>query len=262
MISQSTSNIGPQRAVLHAILNPENETTHYYFEYGPTTEYGYDTPELELSSAQFGEWPAQGRGRGTGEQHRIPLPGCREELRWDRPRARCDIQIRLSTPPVVSTGGASSPSPLAATLEGLDFHQRPSDQLRVRGDDQPGSFGPPTGLGSVGAGFNEAQATLALHGLEAKTTYYYKLVGTNADGTDEGEVHQFTTAAYPPDQISVQVLPILTEPFVEWPAGGAFVNSATEKATKRAKNRAWKTRQAQEREGRTRQEEGQKEIGP
>ena len=51
----------------------------------------------------------------------------------------------------------------------------------------PDAFGPPTGLGSVGAGFDEAPASLVLKGLQAKTTYYYKIVGTNPDGTSEGK---------------------------------------------------------------------------
>ena len=79
-------------------------------------------------------------------------------------------------------------------------------------------LGPPTGLGSVGAGFAEAPATLTLTGLRPDTKYAYKLVGTNADGSSEGEVREFTTVTYPSDEIAVEQLRVLTEPFMAWPA--------------------------------------------
>ena len=42
-------------------------------------------------------------------------------------------------------------------------------------------------------------------------------MGTNPDGTSEGEVEEFTTLTYPPDQIAVEELRVLTEPFTAWP---------------------------------------------
>ena len=53
--------------------------------------------------------------------------------------------------------------------------------------------------------------------LKPGTEYCYKLVGTNPDGTSEGEVKEFTTLTYPPDQIAVEELRVLTEPFTAWP---------------------------------------------
>jgi chitodextrinase len=49
--------IGVSRAVLHARVNPEGLDTVYYFEYGPTTSYGFKAP------TRAGE-----AGSGTGEE--------------------------------------------------------------------------------------------------------------------------------------------------------------------------------------------------
>lgn len=217
VVSESTQDVARTRAVLVATVNPENSSVTYYFEYGTTTEYGYLTPEVPLSRYSAGEVAAKtfaGELKSDTVYHfRIVMKnGAGVQVGPDQ-----TFTSGTLTPPVVTTGGASALSPNGATLEGLVTTEGLVTSYGFEISTNPNAFGPPTGLGSVGAGFSEAAATLVLHGLQPSTTYYYKIVGTNVDGSDEGEVHSFKTLAYPPDEIQVQVLPILTEPLAAWP---------------------------------------------
>lgn len=236
VIAQSTSNISRQRAVLHAIVNPNNESTRYYFEYGTSTEYGYDTVELEVSTSQFGERAVQAVATEleTDKQYHYRLVAKNGGGVTRGPDAT--FTSGAPSPPTVATGGASAISASGATVEGIVSTSGLVTSYGFEVSTNQGSFGPPTGLGSVGAGFNEAPASLVLTGLQAKTTYYYKIVATNPDGTSEGATEQFTTAEYPPDQIAVEVLPILTEPFTAWPVvvEPLYLNEAPTPKTKPA----------------------------
>jgi hypothetical protein len=77
---------------------------------------------------------------------------------------------------------------------------------------------------------------LELNGLQPSTTYYYRIVGTNVDSREgsesQGEVHEFTTTAYPNPNITVEELRVLHEPFTAWPAStnGIFPSGGPEKA--------------------------------
>jgi hypothetical protein len=48
--STSAANVGVGAATLFARVNPLGSATTYHFEYGPTTEYGASTPDVEASS--------------------------------------------------------------------------------------------------------------------------------------------------------------------------------------------------------------------
>ena len=159
VIGESTSNVARQRAVLHATVNPENSSTSYYFEYGLTTEYGYKTSEQELGSAQFSEQPAQNVAvelkSNTLYHFRVVAKNQGGIMRG--PDAT--FTSGTPTPPVVTTLGVSGLSQIGVTLEGLVTTQGlvTSYGFEISSNPEcktnPSVFGPPTGLGSVGAGF-------------------------------------------------------------------------------------------------------------
>lgn len=207
------------RAELTAEIDPSKNQTSYYFEYGETTAYGTRTALTELASSE-------------GDTQPLFAQAVALELKPDRVMhfrvvARNgggttfgpDITFTSGslTPPVVQTGGASNITQSGVTLEGQVTTEGLVTSYGFEISTSAEAFGPPTGLGSVGAGFSEAPATLTLTGLRPATKYFYKLVGSNTDGSSEGTVREFTTAPYPSDQISVEELRVLTEPFTEWP---------------------------------------------
>jgi hypothetical protein len=46
VITESASNISTSAATLNGTVDPNNGSTTYYFEYGLTTSYGSETPEI------------------------------------------------------------------------------------------------------------------------------------------------------------------------------------------------------------------------
>ena len=82
---------------------------------------------------------------------------------------------------------------------------------------EPGDYGPAMGLGSIGAGTTAEAVSLALRDLQPGTTYYYRLVATNVDGTTYGEDETFTTPVYSNPIVQPFTLPLLAIPNIAFP---------------------------------------------
>jgi hypothetical protein len=238
VLGESTSPPSRTSAILLANVNPENSGTTYFFEYGPTSNYGYKTHEATLGSSADEEQRAEGLAFELETDKTYHFRVVAKNAGGTTHGPDVTFESGSLTPPGVQTGGVSAISPSGATVEGVVSTSGLITSYGFEITTDESDFGPPTGLGSVGAGFKKAPVRLELTGLAAKTTYYYKLVGTNQDGSDEGEVHQFTTAEYPPDQIAVSVLPVLTEPLTTWPSLTEQAQYGNEGAKAKAKKPA------------------------
>jgi hypothetical protein len=98
--------------------------------------------------------------------------------------------------PAVTTGAATGLSPDAATLNGS---VNPNGLVTT----WYFQFGKTTGYGSrttaqdAGAGTKRVPVSATLTGLQGKTTYHYRLVGTNSQGTTIGADRTFKTPEAP-----------------------------------------------------------------
>jgi hypothetical protein len=82
---------------------------------------------------------------------------------------------------------------------------------------EAGDYGPATGLGSIG-GLNGAQGiSVYLEDLQPGTTYYYRLIATNVDGTSYGADQTFTTPGYPNSIMQPATTPLLAIPVIAFP---------------------------------------------
>lgn len=227
--SESTESVSRQRAVLVAELNPANSETTYFFEYGLTSEYGYQTPVTLMPTSEAGHVLAKAP---AVELETNTLYHFRVIAKNSAGTVYGEDQTFMSghlTPPVVTTGGVSNINPNGAILYGIVDTEGLVSTYGFRVGTSPEDLGPPTGMGSVGAGFKEATVSLELYGLQPHTTYYYRIVGENVDNVGvptEGEVHSFTTTSYPNPNITVDQLRVLSEPFVAWPPAGPVVDTA------------------------------------
>jgi hypothetical protein len=118
------------------------------------------------------------------------------------------------TPPTIATGGASSITQNTATIAGTINTEGLPTSYGFEIGLEAGNYGPPTGLGSVGAGASEAAAALALTGLQPGTTYHYRITATSADGTSYGTDRSFTTGVF----AIAFVTPPASLPFVAVPS--------------------------------------------
>jgi DNA-binding beta-propeller fold protein YncE len=123
-----------------------------------------------------------------------------------------------ATPPVVTTGPASAITLSTATISGTLDTQGLDVSYAFEVSTEPGNPGPPSGGGSIGAGPTEAGVSLALQGLRAGTTYYYRLIATSTDGTSYGAVQTFTTPGFPSPLTQPATPPLIGSPQVAFPA--------------------------------------------
>ncbi|HXB64956.1 MAG TPA: hypothetical protein VNV42_08810, partial [Solirubrobacteraceae bacterium] len=187
-------------ATLNGSLAPDGVDTHYYFEYGETEAYGSATPEVDAGEAF------------ATEHAQTQITGLKSYTVYDfRIVATNSFGIvfganqRFSTttappaPPVVGGAPATGLSQFAATLEGtletgealVDYHFE---------------YGTSTAYGEVAPVPDDDAPITAeklvvsqpVSGLQAGTTYHYRLVASSPGGTEvEGSDETFTTPAIP-----------------------------------------------------------------
>lgn len=140
-----------------------------------------------------------------------------QRIRRRRTRRRADVHDWASTPQIVSTGGASVISQNTATITGTIDPQGLQTNYGFEIGTEPGNYGPPSGGGSIGAGTTEEAVSLALQDLQPGTTYYYKLIATNVDGTSYGQDETFTTPGFPSQLMQPATPPLLAIPAIAFP---------------------------------------------
>ena len=133
------------------------------------------------------------------------------------------------TPPVAATTGASGVSQNGATISGTVTTNGLQTNYGFEIGTEAGAYGPATGLGSVGGASTEA-VSVTLVELQPGTTYYYRVMASNADGTGQGEPETFTTPGFP-SLLAAQVSPPqIATPATTFPTD--VEGSATPKTTK------------------------------
>jgi hypothetical protein len=235
----SATAITRETAKLNGTIDPEQTESAYYFEYGLTESYTNITPEANTGS---------GVGDTAVSQQLIELlPETTYHYRLvARNVAGTTIGIDHTfttgspTPPVAVTGGASGVTQNTATIAGtVDTNGLPTSYGFEIGTST--DYGPPTGLGTVGAGASKAPVSLPLTGLVPGTTYHYRLMATNLDGTSHGADQTFTTGVFantfaePPAP-----LPFVSVPAIVFPndAGSGVAKTKHKKTKKHVKHRS------------------------
>ena len=103
---------------------------------------------------------------------------------------------RAASAPTVSTGGASAVSYTGATLEGSVNPQGEATSYEFQYGTSS-SYGSTTAPVAAGNGTDSLDVKTAIAGLQAGTTYRYRLLATSAAGTSYGSEHRLKTASVP-----------------------------------------------------------------
>jgi hypothetical protein len=216
VITGQTEDVTRATAVLvGASVNPEGAATRYRFVYIPADEYQPGAGECPAYRACAYEGP---NGRSTPEisagSETTPQSIATALLRELKPGTTYDYSLVATnsagttigpsesfttsppTPPVVVTGGATGVSQSAATITGsVDARGLPStEEFELGSIPYSGSFVPVT-IVSVSGSIVTFSTTF--NELQPGTTYYYRTVATNSDGTTYGAEQAFTTPGYP-----------------------------------------------------------------
>jgi hypothetical protein len=113
-----------------------------------------------------------------------------------------------ATSPTVSTSSATGIGRTSATLRGtVAPHGLATSYSFQYGT--TAAYGAQTASASAGSGTSTVNVSAKVTGLTPATTYHYRIVATNSDGTSAGADHTFRTANPPPRKPSI----LATAPF-------------------------------------------------
>ena len=239
-------------AVLSGEVNPEGAEATYYFAYIDKAGYeralagdveekadpyadGETTAPLSVGSSgneAKAVAPVIASGLVPGETYDYALVATNKF--GERGVGGDETFTTLSaTPPIVSTGGVSGVSQNSARLSGTVSTNGLQTNYGFEIATEPDNYGPATGLGSIGGSQTE-EVSLTLGELQPGTTYYYRVMATNADGASRGEPGVFTTPGFPILLTTTPSLPVIAAPSVAFPeeetaSGGATTKTLTSK---------------------------------
>ncbi len=187
--------ITPTSATVNGTVNPEGQSTTYYFEYGTTTSYGSQTSVAGAGSGTAGvkvSTSIEPLVPNTTYHYRVVATnGSGTTLGTD-----VSFKTPKPPPPVAVIRHATSVTQTSATLNGT---VNPAGQTTsyVFEYGTTTAYGAQTPTASAGAGTKAIVVSAAIGALASNTTYHYRLAATSVNGTTFSHDSSFTTAALP-----------------------------------------------------------------
>jgi hypothetical protein len=190
-VTQPATSVTTTGATLNGQVNPERQSTAYTFEYGPSLSFGAITPVVALDNANAPEAVSAalaGLTPDTTYYYRL--------VATNATGTTFGAVSRFSTgpggAPIVTTAAATAVTGTTATLAGnVDAHGSQTSFAFEYG--LSNAFGSLSAIDNAGDADGTQSITLPLTGLTPNTSYRYRIVATNANGTSSGAVQSFTT---------------------------------------------------------------------
>jgi hypothetical protein len=193
---------------LHGSLAPDGLDTHYYFEYGETDKYGSTTAEADAGSAsEVKHEQSQATGLKPYAIYHYRLVAV-NALGTTHGADMSFNTVGVVPPLIVEIGPASEISQFSATLNGT-----------LETDEEVANYhfeyGTTTAYGQIAPipdNFTPITAqpiaiSQPIYGLQAGTTYHYRLVASSPGGTElKSQDETFTTLPIPPPAASTGVV--------------------------------------------------------
>jgi len=189
VFTEPASSVTEDSAVLNGTVNPNGKITDYYFEYGFNIGYGAATAPVNIGNSFFPEsvnTSLFGLLQNTEYHFRLVATNA------DGTTYGNDMSFTTPARPLVTTGPADSITPISAVLKGtINPNGKSADYYFEYGTDT--SYGMSTPAQNAGEGTTDVPVNGPITSLMENTTYHYRLVGINADGTAYGDDQSFTT---------------------------------------------------------------------
>ncbi len=191
--SAAATSVTTAGATLNGSVNPEGTATNYYFQYGKTSAYGYQTTALGAGSGATASpvtATLSGLSANTTYDYRlVAVSGAGVAV-------GANMTFTTYTVPTVTSGAAS-----AITTDSVTFNGEVNPEGHTTAFSfqygKTKSYGATTTATSAGDGTVTVEVTAVADGLAANTTYHYRLVAESAGGTVYGPDQTFTTLALP-----------------------------------------------------------------
>ncbi len=185
------SSVGPTAATLRGTIDPRGQTTTYYFEYGPTSAYGYQTsPQTAAAGASSVQVSATLSSLTLGTTYHDRLVA----VNAGGVTLGGDAALTTNAPPLVGSAAPSGVTSDSATLNGTVTPQGRSTTYYFQ-------YGTTTAYGLQSAPATAGDGTTAVAvgknvtGLTPSTTYHYRLVAISTGGRTDGADETLTTPA-------------------------------------------------------------------
>ncbi len=193
----SASSITTTSATISGTVNPEGQQTTYEFDYGTSPNFGSSTSAATLSSGSTDTSVSATIGSlqpGVTYYYRLVATN----LTGTDNGGQATFTTN-SLPPAVTTGNASSVTTNSATIAGTVNPEGQATTYHFDWGTSATSYSNSTTTTNAGSNSSADPVSAALTGLQANTTYYYRITATNTAGTSNGTQGTFTTnAASPP----------------------------------------------------------------
>jgi hypothetical protein len=177
-------------AMLNALVDPHGLPATVHFEYGASPSYGLTTAPQNRSGNTFQAVGANVSGLTANTLYHfrvVASNGAGNTMGGDR----TFTTLTPTGPPVVTTNGATNITASSGTLNGsLDPHGLSTTVFFQYGTTT--NYGSATAMQSQ-TGNTYRNITASVGGLTSHTTYHFRMVATNANGTRMGSDRTFTT---------------------------------------------------------------------
>jgi hypothetical protein len=187
--TDAASSVSTTSARLNGTVNPNGESTSWYFEFGTSTSYGTKTASRNAGSGTKSvsvTMSISGLSASTTYHYRLVAQNRSGTTLGN------DQAFTTNSAPAVQTGAAQGLGTTTATLTGsVDPRGRSTNWHFDYGTTT--SYGSKTQSQNAGSGNGAKSVTAALSGLTPGTTYHYRLVATNAVGSTLGADLTFAT---------------------------------------------------------------------
>ncbi|MGD2086786.1 MAG: hypothetical protein PVH61_11445 [Candidatus Aminicenantes bacterium] len=193
--TNATTSVTTTGAVLNGMVNANNQSSTVTFEYGTTTAYG--------TTVTADQSPVTGQVNTPVSKAITGLtPNTTYHYRVVGTNASgtgygADMTFSTSVGPPIVTTGSSSPLVFGAILNGIVNANNASTTVTFEYGTTVAYGMTATADQSPVTGSNNTAVTVTLSGLSFNTTYHYRVVGTNINGTTNGADMTFTTTLNP-----------------------------------------------------------------
>lgn len=193
----SASGVGQDAATVAGTVTPAGQTTTYYFEYGPTANYGFETA---AQNGGAGTTPEQVTAAITQLASSTTYHYRLVSVSAGGTALGADQTFKTTTPPVISTGGASSVRTTSAVLNGVVNPEGQATTYYFQYGTS-GSYGAETPPSGAGSGTANVYVHFRVTDLTSNTTYHYRLVAQSAGGVSYG-ADKTVTIGQPGSQVA------------------------------------------------------------